>query len=288
MRQFGGDWTREKLERVQRYLCAYTIALRRQPFKLLYVDAFAGAGYCSAPQSCADEDLLLQEFGEDDTRQFLSGSARIALEVKPSFSEYVFIEKSEKNVADLEKLREEFPALRGRIQVVQAEANSYLKELCAGSWADKRAVMFLDPYGMQVNWDTIRSIAATRAVDLWYLFPLGVAVNRLLRKDGMIDQSIRRRLDQLFGESDWYDAFYQTTESLTLWGPEVSTTRVGGFKAISDYLVRRLTSEFAGVANNPLPLLNSKNNPLYLLCFASANPKGAPIALEIAQHILRK
>jgi hypothetical protein len=34
-------------------------------------------------------------------------------------------------------------------------------------------------------------------------------------------------------------------------------------------------------------LLNSRNVPLYLLCFASANPKGAPIALKIARHLLK-
>jgi hypothetical protein len=45
---------------------------------------------------------------------------------------------------------------------------------------------------------------------------------------------------------------------------------------------------FKGVANNPLPLYNSKNNPLYLLCFAAGNPKGAPTAVKIAQDILKE
>lgn len=33
--------------------------------------------------------------------------------------------------------------------------------------------MFLDPYGMQVDWATIEAIAKTKAIDLWILFPLG-------------------------------------------------------------------------------------------------------------------
>ncbi|MBK9067339.1 MAG: hypothetical protein IPL76_10730 [Gemmatimonadetes bacterium] len=45
MHQFGGDWTARKLHAVQRYLNAYTTALRRQPFTLLYVDAFAGTPF---------------------------------------------------------------------------------------------------------------------------------------------------------------------------------------------------------------------------------------------------
>ena len=43
--------------------------------------------------------------------------------------------------------------------------------------------MFLDPYGTQVSWDTIKLIADTRAIDLWILFPIG-AVNRLMNRDG--------------------------------------------------------------------------------------------------------
>lgn len=41
------------------------------------------------------------------------------------------------------------------------------------------------------------------------------------------------------------------------------------------------------VANNPLPLRNSKNSLMYLLCFAAGNPN-APKALEITEDILEK
>jgi hypothetical protein len=44
---------------------------------------------------------------------------------------------------------------------------------------------------------------------------------------------------------------------------------------------------FEGVARNPLLLVNSKNTPLYLLCFAAANKKGAKTAIKIAQDILK-
>ena len=32
---------------------------------------------------------------------------------------------------------------------------------------------------MQVDWSTFEAIAATKAIDLWILFPLGQAANRL-------------------------------------------------------------------------------------------------------------
>ncbi len=34
----------EKLRILERYLDAYTTALKNQPFKLMYIDAFAGTG----------------------------------------------------------------------------------------------------------------------------------------------------------------------------------------------------------------------------------------------------
>ncbi len=37
---------------------------------------------------------------------------------------------------------------------------------------------------MQVDWKTIEAVAATKAIDLWLLFPLGVGVNRLLTRSG--------------------------------------------------------------------------------------------------------
>ena len=40
----GGKWTIDKLDILERYLDAYTTALKNQPFKLMYIDAFAGTG----------------------------------------------------------------------------------------------------------------------------------------------------------------------------------------------------------------------------------------------------
>jgi hypothetical protein len=57
---------------------------------------------------------------------------------------------------------------------------------------------------------------------------------------------------------------------------------------IGRYFNNRLKTIFPGVAEEPKVLRNSANSPLYLLCFAAGNPKGAPIALRIANHLLTK
>lgn len=284
---FGGNWTEEKLERVRKYLTAYTTALKKQPFKLAYIDAFAGTGYRNLALPEATTELMFPELAEEDTQRFLQGSARIALRTEPRFSKYIFIEKEGKHIAELEKLKTEFPHLAGDITIENAEANSYLKKLSAKDWKNRRAVLFLDPYGMQVAWETLHLLAKTKAIDVWILFPLGVAINRLLKRDGNINTTVKKRLDSMFGTTDWYETFYEEITSDGLFGTERSVQKVGTFEKISRYFVNRLKTIFAGVADNPLRLYNSKRNPLYLLCFAAANPRGAPTAMRIAQDILR-
>lgn len=281
---FGGDWTNEKLERVGKYLSAYTTIMNRQSFRFAYIDAFAGTGYRTIKREEGQEELPFPEL-----ENFLDGSARIALQVEPRFTRYIFVEQSESRFAELQKLKMEFPHLQNDILLINTDANSYLQDLCLNySWKSNRAVLFLDPFGMQVEWDTIVAIAETKAIDLWYLFPLGVAVNRMLTKSGQIRVVWRERLNKLFGDEGWYDAFYRTIKTPGLFGEEEVIQKIGNFDLIEQYFVERLKTVFAGVAENPLPLFNSHNNPLYLLCFASGNPKGAKTAIKIAQDILRR
>jgi three-Cys-motif partner protein len=283
--KFGGNWTEEKLLRVRKYLIAYTKIMHKREFRYAWIDAFAGTGYRTLPQSEEETALMFPELAEQDTQQFWQGSARIALEVEPRFTKYLFVEKDPERFAELLLLKEEYPDRASDIVLVNADCNAWLQDLCANrNWKHNRAVLFLDPFGMQVEWQTIAAIAETRAIDLWILFPLGVAVNRLLRRDGAINQSAKKRLDILFGTEEWFDAFYQPVTRPTLFGAELSLEKSADFGEIGRYFISRLETVFPHVAKNPLPLRNSRNVPLYLLCFAASNYT----ALKIARDILGK
>lgn len=218
----------------------------------------------------------------------MDGSARLALKTEPRFDRYIFIERNKERCAQLEALKDEFPDLAPGISVSQGEANEELQRLCAKDWSSHRAVLFLDPYGMQVEWTTIEAIAATRAIDLWVLFPLGIGVNRLLTRSGEIPDTWRRRLDLLLGTTDWYDAFYRVESAATLFGNSEERVVKASTAAIGKYFNARLKTVFADVAPKPKVLRNSTNCPLYLLCFAVGSSSGAPIALRIANHLLGK
>lgn len=286
--QFGGGWTAEKLERVRKYLVAYATIMRNQKFRFAYIDAFAGTGY-NRPKAKKEEGTLrFPELADQDAAGFIDGSARIALKVEPRFTKYIFIEKDPKRFAELNRLKEEFPALASDIVLINADSNAYLRDICENRrWERNRAVLFLDPFGMQVTWDTMKAIAQTKAIDLWILFPLGIGVNRLLRRDAQISEGWRRRLDDFFGTPDWRDAFYETKTEPSLFGMENKTEKVADFDGIARFFVKRLETIFAGVAKNPLALHNSAKTPLYLLCFAAGNERGAKTAVKIAQDILK-
>ena len=218
---FGGGWTTEKLERVRKYLQAYATIMKRQNFHFAYIDAFAGAGYRTNRQDINPNELMFPEIAEQEVQRFLDGSARIALQVQPKFQKYILIEKDENRFAELQELEVEFPS--DDIELIQSDANEYLKDLCGKDWIrhQRRAVLFLDPYGMEVEWDTMVAIAKTQAIDLWILFPLGIAVNRLLKRDGNVDTTVRHKLDRFFGTTAWYDTFYEIASSPTLFGEEM-------------------------------------------------------------------
>jgi three-Cys-motif partner protein len=184
---------------------------KRPHLKTAYIDAFAGTGYRTEKTREQMEGPMFPEFSDEGTSEFLDGSARIALQLQPRLNKYIFIEKDENRFIELQKLYAEFRHLQDDIILVQDDSNLYLQDLCRNrNWGKHRAVLFLDPFGMQVEWNTIDAIAGTKAIDLWILFPLGVAVNRLLRKDGQINLAWQERLNIMFGSDDWYDAFYQT------------------------------------------------------------------------------
>ncbi len=184
---FGGPWTLQKLKVLKKYLQAYVQIMKKHFREYIYIDAFAGNGRTELRQTknsgSPDQITLIPGLLPEESQAKPEGSARITLQISPPFTRYIFVEKDPEKSKELENLRLEFPDRI--IDIIEDDANIFVKNFCGTNrWINKRAVLFLDPFGMNVDWSTIESIAATKAIDLWYLFPLGVALNRLLTRDG--------------------------------------------------------------------------------------------------------
>lgn len=281
---FGGPWTQEKLTRLEKYLRAYMTIFteneRARWFTTSYVDAFAGTGHRT---SRVREAPTL--FDDPEAQEFQKGSPVIALESEPPFDHYIFVDSDPEYVVQLAALKDKYPDRS--IMIEEADANEFIRRWCKQTnWHKNRAVVFLDPYGAQVEWKTIECIAQTQAIDLWLLFPLGQAVNRMLTAR-QPEEGWAKRLDRIFGTEEWQEAFYARSEQQALFTNDAAVEKQADFNSIGGFFVSRLGTIFAEVANRPLPLYNSKSIPIFLLCFAAGNPKGAPTAVKIADHILR-
>jgi three-Cys-motif partner protein len=110
--RFGGDWTSQKLDVIAKYLTAYTTALKKQPFRKAYIDAFAGTGYRTLAVDTTSSDLLFPDLSGTEPQALLEGSALRALRVVPPFEHYIFIERSPERCTHLEALKKERPEPR--------------------------------------------------------------------------------------------------------------------------------------------------------------------------------
>ena len=284
-KRFGGGWSDDKLDALRSYLTAYTQALSKSTFERIYIDAFAGAGTREVTQG-ADEQLFDEAEAKED-EGYRHGSPLIALGIEPPFQRFVFIERDAASIQKLEQqVAESFPSRLKDVFFRQGDANELLQGLTRENWKSRRAVAFLDPFALHVKWETIESIARTQAIDMWLLFP-AMAVNRMLPRSGIVPPKWAAKLTETFGSSEWQSYFYEKHQA-DMFGEETITKQSQIFEKLSKFITMRLNTVFAEANKNPLILRNSSGAPLFLLCFASGNPKGAPIAVRIANHIINK
>jgi three-Cys-motif partner protein len=286
VQRFGGSHTERKLDVVAKYLTGYVTVMKKQSWvDLYYIDGFAGSGASSAKLEDATElDPTLF-----DTESITEGSPIRALNVNPPFDHYEFIDSNAKNVASLMALRDRYPDRK--IRVHHNDANVAISELCSeiGTQRTARAVVFLDPFGRSVRWDTVVKLAETEKVDLWYLVPVH-AISRQVSKKGEFLPSAEMT-DIMYGSTEWrVRAVRKLDVSTDLFGGiDERLEKIAQAKEYTDMFRDRLRSVFkGGVADVYLPLGRGRLHE-YSLMFACANPSPSAYgkALSIASHILR-
>jgi three-Cys-motif partner protein len=283
-----GPWAREKLDALGQYLDFYTKVLKNQHWcrGTIYVDAFAGTGRSKIRRRITvpiADDLLdaLDLPADAEADEYVRGSPRVALDIANPFGRYVFIERDFRRAAELQQLIQEYGE-GYRIEVRQGTAEEELDALLRGDLGKRgyRAVVFLDPFGMQLSWAMIERLAATKSIEVFINFTLGMAIQRLLVRSAEIPAGWRETLDRFFGSPDWFDQTYE--ESADLFGPKTQKQHGSG-KRLLEWYRGRLRSAFGHVSPARL-IRNTNGGHLYYLIWAGPHAKG----LVGAQHILGK
>lgn len=288
--QFGGPWTEIKLDAISDYLNFYQNALKNQGFETWYVDAFAGTGERNAKVM---KGGIFEDQAIEEVEEVLAGSVLRALQITPPFAHYWFSEMRPSRVKVLESLREESSA---DIIVRKGDANEELRALFSSSpWTGhrnswkQRAVVFLDPYGMSVGFETLQMLAETKRTDVWYLFPRKAVIQQLANKSSGLDDDKRASLSRIFGCDDWEERFYQAqSRQISLFDVPATneSIRTASGAEIAAFARKRFGEIFAFVSD-PIPLLVNGREFFELYCFSN-NPPAFDLIKKGVDAVVKK
>lgn len=259
------------------------MALKKQPFELVYIDAFAGAGWSRIRDAWAgadDEDLQLldDEFVRSE-QQFIRGSPHRALALENPFTQYHFFDADAGRAALLGDLKADYPDRKISVQV--GDANALIQKLVPRiAGRNTKGVAFLDPYGPHLNWRTVEALGATKKFEVIINFPLGMAINRLITRSGKIPENWRAGLNGCFGGGEWEALVY--AERTDFFG-ETRYKVDDAANRLLDHYVGRLKALF-GHAARPSVVKNTRGVPIYYMLWAGPHPLGQ----KIADYILAK
>jgi three-Cys-motif partner protein len=258
-----GRWSETKLEIVRDYAAAYTTILSKQKSirRFVYIDAFAGAGKHISKQ----------------TGQFVLGSPANALNVRPPFDEFHFIDLDESRVSQLDDLS----GGRRNVHVYHGDCNEVLltKVFPRCLYEDfARGLCLLDPYKLVVDWKVLAAAGSMGTIEIFCNFMIMDAnMNMLLKNPDKAKPAEIERMNAVWGDDSWRKAAY--TKRKTLFGDEDEKATN---ERVAEALRKRL-HEIGGFdyVPAPVPMKNSTGAVVYYLYFASPNKTGAKIVGQI-------
>lgn len=262
-----GYWSEIKLEIVRDYASAYSRILNSKSLPHIYIDAFAGAG----------------RHISRNTGEFVPGSPLNALNVRPPFKEYHFIDLNAEKVEFLRGL------VGGRkdVSIYEGDCNEVLLRQIFptveyGSY--RRALCLLDPYGLDLSWAVIFQAGQLGTIDMFLNFPvMGMNRSALWRHPEKVSADQARRMTRFWGDESWRQIAYSTSGNL-FGEPEKEPNEI-----IAEAFRQRLmkTAGFKRVPS-PLPMRNTVGATVYYLFFASQVGVAENIVTDIfAKHARR-
>jgi len=168
-----GQWSKEKYFYIGRYLEIFTVAMKNGwKENLYYIDLFAGCGKCR-----------VGETGEE-----IDGSALMALKLRYPFKKYFFVDSNRNALSALSERIKGSP-VEDRVSLKEGDCNEKVNEIIKE--IPQRGCLCLsliDPTGLHIKFETIRTLTQDRRMDLIITFPEGMA--------------IKRNLEQFLGQED--------------------------------------------------------------------------------------
>ncbi len=182
-----GIWSLKKLIALNCYSQKFIEILKSNDFnECIFVDPFCGSGLI-----------------EIQTSHPFPGSALVSLFTEnKSFDRYYFSDIDQVRIKSLEtklsNLRDTY-----NINISNSNFKDRINEIFSGhhpksqQWKDRGYLVFLDPYGFDITWDSMNRILRSGPVDL-----IITMMTSSIKWNASIDQS-KNKLKKLFGDDEW-------------------------------------------------------------------------------------
>lgn len=246
----GGEWTIRKLFFVCQYLEQVTRGIKGNPNftgGLTYVDLFCGTGVSVIP-------------GNDGRPRRYPGSPLIAASTPKAFDRLILCDK-DPIALDAVQRRILTTGFSGQLVTQLGDINNTAPQVARLIPTNSLNIAFVDPFSLDIHYNTIKTIASARALDLIILFSDRFDLGRNVHKYyGPKEED--SKLDSFLGYSSWRQEFAES--------PDHSGPAVRQFFA-TVYL--RQLKQIGYVHSKSWPL-RGPSGDAFRLIFASKHPLG--------------
>ena len=254
----GGVYAKDKLNILRRVLYMFTTSMRGKPWVALnYIDLESGPGKNRIRESA----------------EIVLGSPLLALTTEQAFDNYFLVEQNLGNFDSLQTRVMTHDYSR-RIMLFSDDCNKAIEEIAVRIEAidemkdpekwDSLSIAFVDPEGLEVEWDTIEALGKRIRCDL----VINVSTSTIIRSIySAFGSSRESAIDRFYGNRDWR-AVYGNLDNRR----DGAAVR----RAMLDLYAKQLQnlSYKTTKPNGEYIVLNSRNRQLYCLLAASKHQLG--------------
>jgi three-Cys-motif partner protein len=269
----SGEWVKEKLFYIQRYIDTFEIAMRRKSWRQRnYIDLFSGPGKCVIR-------------GTDD---YILGSPLLELNTQYTFTDYYFCDLEQLNIDCLTERSKGSKVPQNHIHYLAGDANQKVIDIVEDiEQTDKVFIKgvgsclnlaVLDPEGLELEWTTVEALGKMKTMDLIIHYSQNGLTRNLEKYVSLSEDTI---IDRFFGDREWRVVYKNSLSK---------KETVGIHRMLVDYYKSKLVKMGYIVINDqqqtvrePLIRNTEKNAPLYRLIFASKHPLGNKIWNEVTK-----
>lgn len=241
-----GVWAQEKLDYIRRYCDIFNTGMKNQWPTRAYIDLFAGPGKCYI----------------EETKREIDGSPLIALSCKTPFTHYFFNDANPQVMSSLRKRAKNFTC--SNVLYFTEDCNTVIDELRSKLPPSSLDFCFIDPFGFEIKFDSIRRLTEGRRMDIAITFHVG----------GMkrVAHNPPRELLEFFPDTSWQERYKKEEKVYPKGYILLAAFKKGlediGYRDVKDYVLVK----------------NKKGVPLYHIIFATKNPRGADFWDKIASR----